>query len=198
MNGNDPRVKRTRKMLMEAFISLLGEQRFSDISVQDIAERATVNRATFYAHFVDKYALLDEAFSEMFREQVTDHLPPSAPFTAERLSALILTLIQGQAAFYDHCQHQSPGRDIAPLMEAKIQQELYAYLLEWLRMSPLADSRRDGSREVAASAMSWAIFGAAVEWARGEREASAEERARQVAETLMGGVAQTVQAEAPA
>ncbi len=196
MNRNDPRVRRTRKMLMDAFTSLLGEKRFSDISVQDIAERATVNRATFYAHFVDKYALLDEAFSEMFGEVVTNRLPPSAPFTLERLRALILALIQSQARFYDHCQHQSPGRDVAPLMEAKVQQELNTYLLEWLNMTPLAGGRAGVSREVAASAMSWAIFGAAVEWAHGERDVPAEERARQVADTLMGGVERSMRAEA--
>jgi AcrR family transcriptional regulator len=46
----DPRVRRTRKLLQDALRSLLFERRFSRISVQDIAERATVNRATFYAH----------------------------------------------------------------------------------------------------------------------------------------------------
>jgi AcrR family transcriptional regulator len=32
---------------------------FNEISVRDIAEAATVNRATFYDHYTDKYALLD-------------------------------------------------------------------------------------------------------------------------------------------
>src|SRR5207245_2778046 len=57
--GVDPRVKRTRKLLQQAFIELFQEKGFAAISIQDITERATVNRATFYAHFPDKYALLD-------------------------------------------------------------------------------------------------------------------------------------------
>ncbi|MBI4304912.1 MAG: TetR family transcriptional regulator, partial [Chloroflexi bacterium] len=48
-NPQDPRVKRTRKLLHDAFDSLLSEKSFEAITVQDIAERATVNRATFYA-----------------------------------------------------------------------------------------------------------------------------------------------------
>ncbi len=37
------------------------------ISVQDIAERSTVNRATFYDHFTDKFALLEDMIGEEFR-----------------------------------------------------------------------------------------------------------------------------------
>jgi AcrR family transcriptional regulator len=45
---------------MQAFHDLLGEKRnIYSISVYDIATRATVNRATFYAHFEDKFAFLE-------------------------------------------------------------------------------------------------------------------------------------------
>jgi len=43
------------------------ERRFRDITVQEIADRATVNRATFYAHFEDKFDLLDSAIREPFK-----------------------------------------------------------------------------------------------------------------------------------
>ena len=55
----DPRVKRTRQSLEQAFVDLLHEKGFQAITVQDITQRAGLNRATFYAHFPDKYALLD-------------------------------------------------------------------------------------------------------------------------------------------
>ncbi|RJP51863.1 MAG: TetR family transcriptional regulator [Anaerolineaceae bacterium] len=55
----DPRVKRTRQLLEEAFSELIQEKDFQSISIQDITVRAGINRATFYAHFPDKYALLD-------------------------------------------------------------------------------------------------------------------------------------------
>ena len=53
----DPRVRRTRKLLESALRELLRERSYDEISVSDIAERATVNRATFYAHFLDKQDL---------------------------------------------------------------------------------------------------------------------------------------------
>ncbi|HEV2237042.1 MAG TPA: TetR/AcrR family transcriptional regulator [Ktedonobacterales bacterium] len=188
MNETDPRVKRTRKLLLEAFEALLEEKSFHDISVQDIAERATINRATFYAHFVDKYALLDEAFSERFRATVSNQVSLAAPFTAEHLARLIAVVFASQAEFHDHCQHQTPGRDLNPMMEAKVQQELNAWLLEWLRRSPPPGRRGGMTESVLASVLSWAIFGAAAEWTREARRPPAEGRARQVAQMLIGGL----------
>ena len=64
-NSNDPRVKRTRQAIRDALISLIHEKNFDSITVQDIAEKATVNRATFYSHYYDKYDLLDKSIQEM-------------------------------------------------------------------------------------------------------------------------------------
>ena len=64
----DPRVKRTRKLLEKAFMELMVEKGFQSITIQDVTERATVNRATFYAHFEDKFDLLDSYIREQFDE----------------------------------------------------------------------------------------------------------------------------------
>src|ERR1700687_3588662 len=56
----DPRIRRTRQLLQDALRRLLVEKEFDKISVQDITEAATLNRATFYAHYPDKFALLGE------------------------------------------------------------------------------------------------------------------------------------------
>src|ERR1700730_13631592 len=57
----DPRIRRTRHLLQDALRRLLEEKEFEKISVQDITEAATLNRATFYAHYPDKFALLEES-----------------------------------------------------------------------------------------------------------------------------------------
>lgn len=60
VNPNDPRVSRTRQLIMSAFTELVEEQKnVYSISVQEITTRASINRATFYAHFEDKYAFLE-------------------------------------------------------------------------------------------------------------------------------------------
>jgi AcrR family transcriptional regulator len=62
----DPRVTRTRRLLWEALIALMGERPYALISVQDIAQRSNVNRATFYKHFENK----DDLFIQGFRDRL--------------------------------------------------------------------------------------------------------------------------------
>ncbi|MFI8496419.1 TetR/AcrR family transcriptional regulator [Peribacillus butanolivorans] len=60
----DPRVLRTRRLLIASFITVAQVKEFKDITIKEITDEATVNRATFYAHFIDKYDLLDAVISE--------------------------------------------------------------------------------------------------------------------------------------
>lgn len=62
--GLDPRVRRTRQLLQEALLGLIREQSFDDVTVQDITERAGLNRATFYLHYRDKDDLLTQIMKE--------------------------------------------------------------------------------------------------------------------------------------
>jgi len=68
----DLRERRTRKLIREAFFELMREKGFETLSVQDITERAMVNRSTFYRHYQDKYDLarkcLDEPFSALLEQ----------------------------------------------------------------------------------------------------------------------------------
>lgn len=72
----DPRVLRTRKLLQEALIELTAERGFDVITVGDIAKRATVNRATFYRHYQDKYEVLEQIFKETVIQFASDLGPP--------------------------------------------------------------------------------------------------------------------------
>jgi len=68
--ATDPRIVRSRQMLMEALARLLDRKEFNDISVQEIADEATLNRATFYLHYADKNALLQAMTAARFRELI--------------------------------------------------------------------------------------------------------------------------------
>ena len=74
----DLRVRRTRKLLWEALMAELSEWSFEEISVKDICERAMVHRTTFYKHYEDKYALLEQGMREMYATLLSaeEHLPP--------------------------------------------------------------------------------------------------------------------------
>jgi AcrR family transcriptional regulator len=75
----DLRVRRTHKLLWEALMAELSERRLDDITVNDICQRAMVHRTTFYKHYPDKYALLEQGMRQLFETLLPDeeHMPPS-------------------------------------------------------------------------------------------------------------------------
>lgn len=66
----DPRILRSRRMLMDSLVRLLKKKEFEEISVQEIADEATLNRATFYLHYPDKNALLQAMTGVRFRDLI--------------------------------------------------------------------------------------------------------------------------------
>lgn len=69
----DLRVLRTKKLIKEAFISLIGRKGFEAITIQDIAEEALINRATFYLHYQDKFDLLEQ-ISNSYLEELMEEI----------------------------------------------------------------------------------------------------------------------------
>ena len=57
----DIRIIKTQRTIYKVFFELMNEIGFSKMSVQNIIDRAEINRSTFYAHFVDKFDLLNKA-----------------------------------------------------------------------------------------------------------------------------------------
>lgn len=84
----DPRVLRTRQLIREAFRELLQSKGFDSITIKDIAQRATINRATFYAHYEDKYALLEEITEQAFREMIPKQVMNALVIFSEYVSNL--------------------------------------------------------------------------------------------------------------
>lgn len=52
------------KRLREALVGLMQETPVDKITVQAICDSCDVSKQTFYRHYADKYALLEDAFSE--------------------------------------------------------------------------------------------------------------------------------------
>jgi AcrR family transcriptional regulator len=76
----DLRIRRTHKLLQEAMIALIAEKGFDAITVGDIADRAMVNRATFYRHYEDKYDLVAKIFEETADELINNMNPQKQDF----------------------------------------------------------------------------------------------------------------------
>src|ERR1700733_7083884 len=168
----DPRVKRTRQLLQQAFMELFQEKGFSAITIQDIAERATVNRATFYAHFEDKYALMDSLMREQFQNAIMSTLPLPAILRASTFRALIEAVFDYLAELNSHCKPSDKQFD--SFLEKAVQQELSNILLTWLQQGKTSAGGQQVPVEITAEVMSWAIFGVAFQWSRGEMSVPTE------------------------
>lgn len=177
----DRRVKRTRKLLQQAFGELLAEQDFHSITVQDIVERADVNRATFYAHFDDKFALLSFSVRGGLEEQLARRLPGKPTFTAANLRLLAVTLCEFLGQFYGNCHPNTrDNAQQAVIIAAVVQQQIYEILLEWIAPVTAAPFSTAIRAEYVAVALSWLIFGTALEEKRPDHERSAEQLADQM------------------
>jgi AcrR family transcriptional regulator len=179
----DPRVIRTRGLIVRAFNELVGEKGHTGLTVQEIAERATINRATFYAHFADQYELFDYVVSEAFREELRRRLPDPSGLGEGNLRALVLAACYYLAGLNTACSRTD--RHFRPLIEARVQAELYELLLRWIEALPPKD--RPADAEITATVVSWAIFGAGLRWSRGEEPDTVEEFADRALSAIAGG-----------
>lgn len=87
MRKSDARVRYTRRVIKESFLSLLREKPVNRITVKEVCQLAELNRATFYAHYSDCFALLESIEQELldaFREslQLIDGFDVSALISA--------------------------------------------------------------------------------------------------------------------
>ncbi len=172
-------------------MSLVQEKRnIHSISIQEIAARATVNRATFYAHFEDKYALVVEWSREKFQRALARELPPSSCLQKESLHRLILAVFGFMALSRRY--YRPSNRQFEPLYEMAIQQELYDLLLRWLKQDPSEPPLPEETIETIAQAISWAIFGPAMQWSRGDQSVPKEAIAEYVLVVVLAGLSPVV------
>ena len=68
MNNNDRRVKRTKKALYEALLTLLDQKSINEITVTELTNLADVNRATFYFYYTDLIDMLQQIQNEAYEE----------------------------------------------------------------------------------------------------------------------------------
>jgi AcrR family transcriptional regulator len=156
----DPRIRRTRKLLQGALGALMQTKSFDEISVQDITEEATVNRATFYDHYTDKYALLDALVAGGFHELLYERQLRYETGCPGALSAIIQATCDflTQAHSAGTCDRQTAFQ---PLMDAAIATAIRRLLIEGLER---AQQPPAVSPDIIASAASWAIAGGVKQW----------------------------------
>jgi AcrR family transcriptional regulator len=195
----DPRIRRTRQLLFDALKRLLHEKEFDKISIQDITEAATLNRATFYAHYPDKFALLEQLIRVSFLELLAQRKVRYDGTCSLAFQAIILAVCDYLADLQSTAQKSlsSPQHQFEPFVEATVIDQLRQILLQGAREhspQPAADHapnhppKQDPNqppdhvkvgqtipKEMIAATASWAIYGAAKQWANTPNRVPAED-----------------------
>ena len=167
----DPRILRSRRLLMDALVSLLKKKEFEDISVQEITDEATLNRATFYLHYPDKNALLQAMTGARFRDLIARR---AITFTecGGALRAIALGVCD-YLAENTSCPTQlariSLEGSIIPVVEDMFKEGLALH-----GIAPGVDAA------LLATTAAWAVFGAARRWFQTPNHIPAEEMAARI------------------
>jgi AcrR family transcriptional regulator len=168
----DPRIRRTRNLLQEALLKLMQSKSFDDISVQDITEAATVNRATFYDHYTDKYALLEAMVASGFHKLLDNRKVSYDGSCASAAGPIALAACDYLCECHssqDACQRQTA---FEPLIDAAIINAIRRLLLGGVTQ---AASTSALPPEMIATTASWAIYGAVKQWFNTSERPPAEE-----------------------
>jgi AcrR family transcriptional regulator len=167
----DPRILRSRRMLMDSLVKLLNRKEFADISVQEIADEATLNRATFYLHYPDKNALLRAMTAERFRDLIARRrLVFSNCDGALRAIALgVCDYLAETTGCPSQLSKMPLESSIIPVVE-----DMFREGASHHQLKPGVDP------ELLATTAAWAIFGAARAWYQAPDRIPAEEMAARI------------------
>jgi AcrR family transcriptional regulator len=196
----DPRVKRTRQMIELAFEELITEKGFQNLSVQDITERAGLNRATFYAHFPDKYALLDHAIRQGFHQEIEKRMLNVCQFSTSNLRTLVIVVCEFVDNTHGRCARSE--QQFQSLIQAQVRVQIHDLINHWLDTLPGAQNYTlsqhaqftdPQARERAATAASWALYGLANEWSHSKRTPPVEQYADQVLPLVAANLGMTIE-----
>ncbi|HEU5383034.1 MAG TPA: TetR/AcrR family transcriptional regulator [Ktedonobacteraceae bacterium] len=184
--STDRRVQRTRQLLRQAAIETMKEKGFLAMTIQDIADQANVNRGTFYAHYPDKYALLDELIRDQFQALLKKSLPPEPRWNTQTLRLLVKVVLEHFEDEYHQCD---PAEVVDPLIERATKDALAHLLLTWLKQEQSSGTNFRVPVETIARIVSWTILGAAAHWYQEGIKLSAEQVADDVLLIVTEGIA---------
>ena len=178
----DPRFLRTRKLIMEAFMELVIEKDFKSITIKDITQRATVNRATFYYHFLDKYELLETAISENVLQGVLKDVTSHEALTSEALNDIFFSLLSFQSGLANQCSRSYEA--FTPKIETIVKEELSRTFRELLKQKYPTWSNE--KVELTSIMISWSLYGMSTKYVKnGERPS--RELMKESFSTLLNG-----------
>ncbi|MEQ3551591.1 TetR/AcrR family transcriptional regulator [Pseudonocardia nematodicida] len=154
---------RTRGRLQDALLDLARERPLEAIAVADVAERAGVNRSSFYQHYTDKESLLADALSAQatiagadLSGMVLADVGPEPPAALRRWFAHIAD----HAPLY----RQALGGAAAPDAAAGMRRWMQGFVADTAHRMGFSESDNGLPLDVFAAGLTWTLLGVAASW----------------------------------
>lgn len=170
----------TKQSLINAFYSLVSKKDFEKITIADIAKEAQVNRATFYAHFNDKYDLIEYLMGDFASASINNRTSGIVKFDQESIYQLVLAVLDFYQQPNIECRG-SYGGLMLPQMKEKILNELKIFLSK-----SLEHIYTENEKNMFVPIFAQIIHEGAVQWASGNITMSKEEVAQKIALFITG------------
>ena len=164
----DRRINRSRKVLKDAFISLLEKKSFEEITVTDIVMSADVNRSTFYSHFQDKEALMLSIMDELLSGIVDSihHSPSGTSVCKDREFPTSSSMIHLLTFVSNHSSYLKVmlNTERSPHFIMRLSQILYEFYFSELESSPGAKDDKNVNKGFAANYIASVVVGFIYHW----------------------------------
>jgi AcrR family transcriptional regulator len=171
----DRRVRRTRELLRRALFSLIQEQGYDRITVQDLLDRADIGRSTFYAHYRDKDDLLLSSFedirSTLAAERKAAEQTTGAPSGFLQPLLVVFRHVEGHRHLWQPLAHKGGAEVVTRIMRDHVTD----LVREHLRSQYPGLGRNQPQLEAAVQFVAGACLGLLIWWLDNDVPYSAEE-----------------------
>lgn len=175
----DPRVARTRRLLQEALWDLARDRPLAEVTVAEIADRAEVNRSTFYQHYGDKETLLADALDAQAAAAGADlasldaALSPGAGSAPPELILLYTRHVNEHAALY----REALGEHGSPSAVVRLRRRLTVVTMSGYERYGQGEADLGMPVEIAAASIAGSLLGMLTAWLDSEHMAPPEQAA---------------------
>ena len=184
----DLRVKKTKKALTEAFIELLKEKHFENITINELCDRAEIRRATFYKHYTDKFHFL-ACFTRALRDNFdvyfwSSNKPESTPEYYVEYVRKVIGYLDDNNELVDNILKS----DLFPTMMTIITEQNYKDTKSQLERSVAAGMKLHASVETVAAMFTGGVATSVYIWLLSGKKKPADELAREIGSMLRANI----------
>ena len=184
----DLRIVKTKRALSSAFLQLLREKHFEEITINELCDRAEIRRATFYKHYTDKLNFL-ACFTRSLRDQFdatswTSVSPETSPEYYIKYVEQVVAYFDNNSDVVDNILKS----DLLPTMMTIITKQNYLDTKERLEKSVAAGMKLQASIDTAAAMFTGGVATSIYIWLLSGKKKPAAELAQEIGNMLRANI----------